>query len=795
MADVRLGRAIINFFADTGRFTNDVRKAGAALTRQERVVRQLRATYRRTRQAAQQFLQTQLSLRNAVGLLVGGGGFGLLIKRNLEAADAIFKAARAAGSAPEQYQALGEVFNFSGLTALQFNKALVTLNRRVAVFNTTGGGPLLALFKSLNREQVQSIITQKDSVQQFIALTKVSSQLADVQQRRALFTEAFDKRIGILLAGNLPDYVTIQRQVNEAIDEGRVLSGRFAPAIEEINDEYLRLTNTLSVAFTSALFENRQELLEFIQALRRDLPGAIQVAVEVIDLIREHFDELLITLLAIKGAQIGALLGPKGAIIGGLAAAAGGAFLLSDSTATLREEVKAFGGDIDALTKATEESQNRINTLRERAIGGPVGFDPVAAQAFAQASQKALAEEETRLTALQAALSNARKAAESFNDAQEGTPPVVQAATRSVAGQLEGLQSYADFVRRLTQEIEIQRVRASQQIEIGAITTPEVGAGLQARFDIENQIAMRQRQLQQQLIVQRRKLETDLSASARVGVETRIRAIEEEFTAIEQNLPVLQEIARQREMDATAAFRQIESLNMFRELIETTLTPLEEYNYALQRQFELLSSGAISADQFNQVQAALQENLDTAVVDQFREGLANAASTVRNLGNAVEGEFGKILNNIASAIDLINSLSDAFSSISKLIESFSGGGGGGDGFLGAVGTFLGGFGGGKQGGGPVRQGQAYLVGETGPELFVPGQGGQVVSNDALNNIQQGGTVVNNSYTINGGDELGTERALQRTLPIISASQKRAFNRDAKRASDVSTSIRGNRPGG
>ncbi len=39
--------------------------------------------------------------------------------------------------------------------------------------------------------------------------------------------------------------------------------------------------------------------------------------------------------------------------------------------------------------------------------------------------------------------------------------------------------------------------------------------------------------------------------------------------------------------------------------------------------------------------------------------------------------------------------------------------------------------GGRNSGGPVSGGSPYLVGESGPELFIPGSNGQVTSNNAL----------------------------------------------------------------
>lgn len=46
-------------------------------------------------------------------------------------------------------------------------------------------------------------------------------------------------------------------------------------------------------------------------------------------------------------------------------------------------------------------------------------------------------------------------------------------------------------------------------------------------------------------------------------------------------------------------------------------------------------------------------------------------------------------------------------------------------------------------GGPVTMGSPYMVGERGPELFVPGASGRIVPNNALG----GGAVVNNYYTL------------------------------------------------
>ena len=60
-----------------------------------------------------------------------------------------------------------------------------------------------------------------------------------------------------------------------------------------------------------------------------------------------------------------------------------------------------------------------------------------------------------------------------------------------------------------------------------------------------------------------------------------------------------------------------------------------------------------------------------------------------------------------------------------------------------------GFGGFLQQGGPAQAGQAYIVGEAGPELFVPNVNGNVIPNEQLNSVGGGNT--NITYEIRAVD--------------------------------------------
>ena len=85
---------------------------------------------------------------------------------------------------------------------------------------------------------------------------------------------------------------------------------------------------------------------------------------------------------------------------------------------------------------------------------------------------------------------------------------------------------------------------------------------------------------------------------------------------------------------------------------------------------------------------------------------------------------------------------------------------------------------GKMAGGPVRSGQPYVVGEKGPELFVPGQSGMIIPNKVT---AQGGKAANQNLNVSvdvtgaNGDQAiedavnrGVQRAVQQSVSIVNA---------------------------
>lgn len=121
--------------------------------------------------------------------------------------------------------------------------------------------------------------------------------------------------------------------------------------------------------------------------------------------------------------------------------------------------------------------------------------------------------------------------------------------------------------------------------------------------------------------------------------------------------------------------------------------------------------------------ARQSEEAAESAANAYADALTGVAQSIGDVfsrfEDSAEGWIELLLNGLPRIIEQFDRLSQASEGL------FSGqGGGGAGGFLSLLGGLFGGF---RAGGGEVAAGRAYIVGEGGPELFVPGRGGEIVA--------------------------------------------------------------------
>ena len=184
----------------------------------------------------------------------------------------------------------------------------------------------------------------------------------------------------------------------------------------------------------------------------------------------------------------------------------------------------------------------------------------------------------------------------------------------------------------------------------------------------------------------------------------------------------------------------------------------------------LLVDVRASTQGFAQDVAAMRGTFDTTLVD----GFARAGSVLeRGLTSAIRrGSLGfDDLKRIA-----LNTLNEiAAQAAQGLFASLGGGGsaGGGIGGLLGIGGLVGSIFGlpGRATGGPVSPGRGYLVGERGPELFVPTTSGRVIANGGDGRAAREVRVSINVVAPPGGS---APQALQRSSRQVASAVRRAL---------------------
>lgn len=201
-------------------------------------------------------------------------------------------------------------------------------------------------------------------------------------------------------------------------------------------------------------------------------------------------------------------------------------------------------------------------------------------------------------------------------------------------------------------------------------------------------------------------------------------------------------------------------------IYEQTRTEAEKYAEEQVRLNELLAGGYISQDTYNRALTDLKDELGSVsdIAKDMRSDFKSAFSDMVTGAASAKEAVSDMLASIASHL-----ADSAFDMLWGALFPSAGSGGG---------LLSGLFGGGRATGGPVKGGTAYMVGEAGPEMFVPASAGHIMPN--------AGTSAGGNVTIhlaidargaqNGvADQIATEIAkLMPTIEtrVISAVQRR-----------------------
>lgn len=523
---------------------------------------------------------------------------------------------------------------------------------------------------------------------------------------------------------------------------------------------------------TDAQIASADEFSKTLATMRSDLGSAAKVvAAELIPSFQAFLDYL-------KDTETGAqLLSAAGAVLRTVfetlaVVAANVAFVFvsvgreiraidAQIAALARLDLKEFNAISEAVKRDGAKARAELDAFERRILGlGKLGPVVAGEQSPAESRRFGFTKPEINVNLPNAELQKYLEGLQKQIDLTKKVSAVQKAQAEIASGALG----------KLTEEQQKQVLAAAKALDVALANRTSSRASASKQSEADRYLESLQRQLERTKdLTVTEQLLTDIQAgrlgkvnaatqSALVGLAEQIDGARALKAAEDENLKLIE--AQRREYEAVTA----EAARFF----EQTRTPVEQLNAGLEEQRRILETlGAEYEETYNRKVAQLFATYDKSfekVGKELDEFSKNAATSIQGLlGDSLFEAMNGNFKNIGDSFTKLLQRMVAESLATDITRALFGkaGGGGGSGLLGdalsTLGTFFG-FGGAKAGGGDVMASRAYLVGEQGPEMFVPRTMGVVLPSSQTQSSGRSVTV-NNSFTVTGAVDRRTQEQL------------------------------------
>jgi tape measure domain-containing protein len=728
--------------AENGRFLTSTERAAAGLEAQGR--------------AAQQASGKFNGLRNALASL----GAGLAVRKAFVDASELESAQARIGLLTKNFSQLTGIQEVAANAAKKFSLsqseslgALTDLGNRIGptgaslqdVANVYEGFNTLLALNKVNSQNAASATLQLNQAlgsgrlagEEFNAISEATPQLLDAvakvlgRNRSELKQLASDGKISSQV---LIDALTRIR--TEGADDLETAFGGAFGATRRFNaalEDFSAIIGTELLPALTPLINGATEILK----LFGQLPGPVRTLIVAIAGLTAAFVALAPALTTAIGlltaAQLAALAaaGPWVALAAGITAAA--VALAGYRTESEKIGAKAAAGDPAAMSAA----RGRMVTLEQEIalmkLEGAEKASPRSALGGSFANAKA------EFAQLKRDVTTGQTAAATPTPTPTPTPTTALApalvqkkgsddAKRAAEAAKQEAERVKDVIRNRLAEGQIIAVKSQQQDRIAAAE------------------AAGDKMLVARLQSQERELDIQYRYAQELAKEVNLDA-QKAIIYEGQNALTANQLDLQRELDAIQTQSDQDRLTSLQKAIEKQY----ELNTAVQNQLQLADG----------VANTLGQGLGSAF-DALISGAQGWEDSLRQIASGV-------LVDIANQLIRIFVIEQAINAIKAFLTPFSAatplGAGGGQ--VGKFGTLGPNFGiPQRANGGPVSSGQTYMVGERGPELFVPGRSGTIVANDKMGG---GSTNVVVNVDAKGSSVEGNEQGANQLGRVISAA--------------------------
>lgn len=673
------------------------------LQRLKRLERETKSTATRSSKNLQRLTSTIAGVAKGLGIagvaaLGTAAGFAAMAQRAFDVAENLQDAANKIGIGVERLQALQFAANQNGASFRDIEDALTRLQRRLGEFANTAGGPAAGGMADLGREVEAALLATSDAGERFDIIVEALSKFEDQSRVAAVASKFFGDDAGPRLAALISQgSAAISDLENKARSLGFVMDEDLVGAAAAANAEFRALAQGLQRQLVSAIVQAAPLIRDLSRQFAEIIPAIIETTARILDFVGAV--NLPVNLQVGDLRQDLAEIDREIEVLRERAERPGRSGVQAGRT--LRAELERRAKIVAELEDALDLQAERAEAIRQRldapietptlgGVGGTLSsdgsgggsgslrpsFDDLASSAFR--SVEAL---QQQAVALGLAGEEAR--------AYEATQALIAQAQASgielTEEQTQQLEQIGKFYGANAEKLE--RLRRAQEILIEADRAGETEDEKRARrlrelIDLEEEFTR--------------------ILGSRAAAEERLKGLRAELTA---------------ETDQWAeANRQLadELSKIGDKVVAEVAASFGEF--AVQ-----LSRGESAADGFAASIGQLGEQLIELVLRQLVATAVSLALLAALSGNFPLAAYYFAIAGAALAVSA--AVGAARRETGNVDERETGGVSGTSGPQSRLAA--------RERGGPVQRGQAYLVGERGPEIVVPESAGAVIPNSGL----------------------------------------------------------------
>ena len=247
-----VGRLNALLSADTAAFTNNLNRASRTLSssavRMNRSLAVVDRGFKSLGKSAALFAKSQIGLRSLIGLVAGTGGIGLLVKRSLDAADAIGKTADGIGITTAALQEYRFAAQLAGVETATIDGAFQAFGKRLGELKV-GTGTLTTFLDKFDRQLKRNILSTRSTDDALNLIFKAMAGVEDQSVKAAFAAAAFGRTAGVRMVNLVRDGAdSIDNMRQRARDLGIVLSDNLIRSAEDTNDRLAEFTAQIDTA-------------------------------------------------------------------------------------------------------------------------------------------------------------------------------------------------------------------------------------------------------------------------------------------------------------------------------------------------------------------------------------------------------------------------------------------------------------------------------------------------------------------------------------------------------------------